>query len=320
MNKYKVVRNQPFTNQEKLELFKTIQTKIPIDCIVFKESYGSEFKILTKDKHLQIVMSTTIINRENFELFRVIAIPKPSNRSIIAIANPFIAINHHEQYFYVSSDLIKLNNTHFLTRQQIISTDPDCISAAILHKHPKNTCTLEQLPKNYVQIIPLSYNAVLYYAQNPQMLVIHCKDKTITPPHYAAIVYLDAECEIRTENYITKANILGEFTSRKIFFKEKNEIPHQISDTLKEIEIVNHDEYKSVSTEDIQPKNEHWFALIIIVLSISLVATSITIAYYIKQYQKQNKTPSSETSKPVPRKRGPLPLPKIIHNIEEDSC
>lgn len=326
LNRYKIVKLNPISESERLQILRNIEGKIPHDCIIPTEELASHFKVVTKHDSLQIIMKTTIVNRETFELFRVVAIPRAHNRSIIEINNPYIAINHHEQYFYTSGDLVKLNDSYFISQQKTFFTEPDCIASAILHKLPQEMCKITKLKNNYFQIIQLSHpNVILYYAQNPREILIHCSKTTITPPHYAAIIYMDPECEIRTKNSVTYASSSGETRSRKIFFKGKEEIPHQI-DIQQTIEFSNitEEEFTSVSTDEMKPKyHHHWLILTIIILSTLLVATIITVLYYLKQGRtnKQHEIEMSKHPQPQPRRRVPLPKPTVKHSIEEeDSC
>ena len=67
-------------------------------------------------------------------------------------------------------------------------------------------------------------NTVLYYTNDPKVILIHCNNSILPPPYESAIVTLEPDCKIETKNTILQARVTGENKQSFIYFKPKTDI------------------------------------------------------------------------------------------------
>lgn len=257
---------------------------------------------------MYITIDMVIVSTEIYEAFKVIPIPSPVNRSIIYNTQPYIAMSHAKRFFYPSVAGERFNSTHLISDQHTIHTELDFIAAALVKGTAKNHCKLQQLPYDYLEVIPLAAaNQFVYYTHNPNSIRIHC-DNTITPSYYSAVVKLTPNCEIRSRTGITTAYIQAEINKSNTYLRTADSIPHIQWDEIKEQPKFN---YSEVFTKN--NSNQHSGLTVLAIATTSLTVMGlITACYFIGRNPEESPsnpkdiplatTPRRSIRRPPPRR------------------
>ena len=326
IEQYRQLRTHPLTEPERIEMISRIDKKLPAGLKILRNPIATRFVIPTDPSSkntLKLSINNVVITEESFEILTVIAIPTPTSRIIFTVSNPSIAVNHREQYFYPGSEMTKFNDTYFISSQPTLLYAMDCTSAAVFHKRANTTCPVHQLENSYQEVFELHEpNSFLYYTQNPKDILIHCQDNTITPPHYAALVHLDPECELRTKKGITYTGISAKsILAGATYFKPKFSIPNLVEELANQ-SASNEATHPPINEAPTIPDHHHHVAILLTTITAALTITIIGGAiYYVCTKRRHELTLNTSrlatTPQPRPRK-GPFPKPDLKTTTYEE--
>ncbi|XP_055619903.1 uncharacterized protein LOC129764648 [Toxorhynchites rutilus septentrionalis] len=240
LNRYRKVRTFPLSVDELAQTRKNISQALPTGYIVLDHPSAVKYNTRVVNGSLIITMTSVVINKVEFEVFKIIPIPRAENGSIIVTEHDRIAVGHNQDFFYPSIELTKLNDTHLITVQPELSKEVDCVAAVILHIASTRKCATKLLTTPYAMMETLSTpNTVLYYASDTKAIVIHCDNVVMSPPYEAAVVTLQPDCRIQSNNKTIHASLNGMNKKIATYFKSKYQVADHLldefNDTVKDV-------------------------------------------------------------------------------------
>ncbi|XP_053697434.1 uncharacterized protein LOC128744438 [Sabethes cyaneus] len=110
LGKYRKIRLFPLTSEDLKTIRTNITRSLPNGYEILDHSTAIQYETRTLNDTIIITMKTTIIAKKTFELFHIIPIPHPKDKSLIIIDNHHIAVNEHGRYFYPMKELTLLSH------------------------------------------------------------------------------------------------------------------------------------------------------------------------------------------------------------------
>ncbi|XP_058452507.1 uncharacterized protein LOC131431063 [Malaya genurostris] len=225
LHKYKRMRSYPLSTEELTATFDNISSTLPAGLTVLRQSSLVKYETQQINGTIVIAMYTVVVSKTVYEMFRIIPVPHMENHAIIDIGKPRILIDHNGEYFYPTTEPVRMNQTHFIVEPSTVHKELDCVSGLVAHKLSKSRCNITHLSPPYAEMISLTdENQVLYFASDTTSIIIHCKNSIIAPPYKVAVVKLDFDCKIQNNKSVIYGFVNREERRTNLFFKERIQI------------------------------------------------------------------------------------------------
>ncbi|XP_058456162.1 uncharacterized protein LOC131438774 [Malaya genurostris] len=240
LHKYRRMRSYPLSTEELTATFDNISSILPAGLTVLRQSSLVKYEAQQINGTIVIAMYTVIVSKTVYEMFQIIPVPHTENHAIIDIGKPRILIDHNGEYFYPTTEPVRMNKTHFIVEPSLVHKELDCVSGLVAHKVSKSRCNTTHLTPPYVEMISLTdENQVLYYASDTTSIVIHCQHTIISPPYKVAVVRLDFDCKIQSNKSVIYGFVNREERKTNLYFKERIQIDFNLEQNKTELPKLN---------------------------------------------------------------------------------
>nr|XP_049466028.1 uncharacterized protein LOC125907472 [Anopheles coluzzii] len=268
INKYhEIDSNQLYLEDEEM-LKQTIRRKMASHYNALEYSEITNRRI--ENGEIVFSIKNVIVSIENYEMFKVIAIPNFANYTILDIHENTIAIN--ETSYLYPKEIVKLNESHYISSEKIIQREPDCIASALLHTESGTRCSSKEIGPEVTEFIQLTNpNSILFFSTNPDKILLKCNKTLTTPSCSIGIITLSLDCSILTSKFEIQPTMLIKSEQVRAYFKPMLNLSISKEDKSNEVESVT--------------SNYVLFSITILSVSITVILVS---AMLIKKYLKQN--------------------------------